>query len=535
MRILSYLQLLFLVSFPWLKAIGQDEMLKHEIQNQFVILRQLSREMSTKLEYDYSNTASSESKTKNGILVVNIPQLKDMVQVMGRAYERDLIRLIIAHELGHQIQYRFYSNIAGGLLYECQADIIAAFLLYQVIAQEISQWIDIAQVSSLEDPRYKKKMDELNNRFYASLTAIFNAGEAESRERTHPNNNERRLALRDGFMYGNLWLYGEVLANVPATSNTPQLTVQTKNQLANHYKKLLNYLPGDNLLTWSQRHAKKIIHEFLLNCKNIAVYSMNDWDTSAENPFVYYKQNIVNKGDKIITLNYYNQVYTVKREDPKNTLYWDLRSTKSHSVTLQPGEKREIVDSLEWIATKEYMPRFVYLGSEGSLFSCTTVSDKVEYFTKQPRNHFSDPVPTSGALILDIYLTSRSNFETFIGSVGKFYTLKFYGDMSFRSLVQLPSAESTEINYIKRKDRYDLEAKFYTGGSRLKADEAVQTIIQSMDKNEFAIKKQPETVASDDKFWIISDRSGEDIGKITYYHFDSGNYRVSMSIYGVKL
>lgn len=511
---------------------AQDIMLESEVTTEFNILRSLAREPQTKLEFDYTNGVSSVSKTSKSILVFNIPQLKEIENRIGVAYKKDFIRLIVAHELAHQIQYKYYHNISGGLLYECQADIIGGFLIYQLIGKDISEWNLSHNITSMDDPGYTKMLKDLEGRVYASLTQIFQAGVYSGLGRKHPSNEERRLALRDGLAYGNIWLYGEVLINAPSAGN-PTLTYTEKIRLAKHYQKLLNYLPGDNIVTWSLRHAKKVIHDYLPNARYIVTYSETDWDTSKDNPYVYYEQIIKNEGDKTITLNYYTQIYTVKRDDPKNTLYWDLRATNSHNFTLKPGETREVIDSLKWVATTDYMPRIVHLGDEGSLFSCTTLSDNREEASSNIPNHYSGNSLSNDAYILEIMFSSRSLYDRFINGVGTVVTRSFKSDVSFVSLLKIPSSIGTDIKWNRKANRYDLDVFYYYGKNKIEALKSAERLIANIKLAEHIVKISNKEIEANDKEWEILSEKGEVIGSISMYEFKNGNYQVKMLVLGL--
>jgi hypothetical protein len=505
--------------------------LESQVRREFDELRKLSYETATQLELNYEQVASSSIHTVSGKLILNIPQLKEMIDKVGSAYQTDIIRLVIAHELGHQIQYRYYSNVNGGLVFECQADILAGFLLYQLIGKDLAKWVDDKKVTSVEDERYARKMEELNSRVFASLSAIFMEGSSQARERTHPTNEERRIALRDGFNYGNLWLYAEVVANVPQSPGQI-LSDADKKRMTEHLKKLLNYLPSDDVVTWSHRHARKILHDHLDNCKDIVVYTEIDWDTSSYNPFVYYEQKVKNFGVKNITLSYYNQVYTVKRTDPQNTLYWNLQATGSHTITIRPGEIIQIRDSLKWTASSDFMPRIVYLGSEGSLFTCTTLSDNIDKRSFVPGNHYKASQSLTDAQILGNYLAARAYFSGYIGSVGLSLVNTFSAGVQYQSLLQFSSAEKTEIEHFRQRNRYTLNVTFYRGENKRAAEQALQNSIALFRANNIAVQNERTFGDSGDKNWDIVDDKGK-IGSMSYFRMWDGNYNVSFKIIGI--
>jgi hypothetical protein len=517
----------FLVSFI---VKGQDKIIEAAISAEFEILRNYAMEPLTKLQFDYTKNVSSLSQYKNRIIIINIPQVKDMIVEIGERYKKDIIRLVVAHELAHQSQYTHHSNVQGGLLYECQADIIAGFLIYQMLVKDIMEWVLRAGIQDMADSRYKRKVRELNDLSHALLDVIFGQGGIQGHKRTHPSNEERRLALRDGFHYGNAWLYGEFLPNLQTTTK-PVINVNERKKIADRYKQLMNYLPGDNLITWSMRQVKKIIHEHVDNCKDLVVYTDINWDTSPDNPYIYYEQIIKNTGSRIVTLNYNNQIYTAKRTDSPNTLYWDLNSANAYSFSIKPGLIHKVNDSLKWYGDKELMPTFVYLGRKGALFSCTTLGDKKVEPVVDAGNHFADPNSPNDRSILDIYLSTRSFFSSYINSIGFVFTERFDRDIFYFSRIEFPSAISTEIEFVKRSNRYDLRVDFYSGTDKLAAENSLKKILKICQENQLITKEDKDTINPPGKKFDVF-QEGEIIGRIQFYKFEGGKFSTTFVIFG---
>jgi hypothetical protein len=509
---------------------GQDKIIETAISVEFEILRNYAMEPRTRLQFDYTKNVSSLSQHANRIIIVNIPQVKGMIAEIGERYKTDIFRLVVAHELAHQIQYTQHSNVKGGLLYECQADIIAGFLIYQMLVKDVMEWGARTGIQNMEDSRYKSKVRELNDLQHALLNVIFGQGGSQGLKRTHPSNEERRLALRDGFNYGNAWLYGEFLPGIQGTGN-PAIGAVDRKKIADRYKQLMNYLPGDNLLSWSLRQARKIIHEHVENCKDLVVYNDLNWDTSPGNPYLYYEQIIKNTGSRIITLNYNNQIYTAKRTDAPNTLYWDLNSANAYSITIRPGMIYKVKDSLKWYGDKELMPTFVYLGRKGALFSCTTLEDKKVEPIVNTGSHFADLTAAKDRSILDKYLSSRSLFSSYINSIGVVHTEKFDRNVMYLSRIEFPSARSTKIEFVRRSNRYDLRVDFYDGTDKLAAENSLKKIIKICQESQLIIKEDKDTAGTAEKTFDIF-QEGEIIGRIRLYKFD-GEFSTIFIIYGI--
>ncbi|KAA2238824.1 hypothetical protein F0L74_21660 [Chitinophaga agrisoli] len=510
-------------------ALAQDHQLTDQIRYDFDTLKYYAKDPAARLEFDYEANMSSSS-LQGGRVVLNIPQLQEMVRKVGKQHQTALIRLLLAHELGHQVQYRFYHTIASGLLMECQADIIAGFLLYQMMAKEFFKWMEDARISNINDPRVKQKLDVLKNEMYAGLTAIFDLGQNYNFNNSHPTSEQRRLALRDGIAYGNIWLYGEIINNPDVPGNTNAYN-QTYRATEEAYKKILYYLPGDNLVTWSMRHAKKIIHDPMVNCRDIIINTTWDWDTKSSHPFLFYNHKIYNQGARTITVNFYSQIYTVLRDDPSNTLYWDLRATKGYSITLPAGESRTIADSMQWMASRELMPRFVYPGEGGSLLFCSSLSDKGEQTVAA--QHYSDAGNGDDNVVLDGLIRLRGYLSDYIGNVGTILDDEPADDIYYRSKIQIPSTTETKIHYNKKKGTFSLEAEYYYGTDNAAAEAIVARIIASLTSKRYKVSEQ-EDEDEERRDWDIENRNGVAVGQISLWHITKSSYVVDLEIYGGK-
>lgn len=514
---------------------AQDHNIEMLIKNEFQTLKGLAYLPETSLVLDYTSNKSSEEKIEKGILIFNVSQLDFITNAVGNQYKLDIIRLIIAHELGHQVQYRINGNTKGGLLYECQADILAGYLLFKAQTVESAIWQKNNANPGIQDPKYQKKLVEWNDRFSAALTAIFKEGSNHVLRPSHPTNEERRLALRDGYTFGYVWLFSGLPESDPFPLPTDSKSLEAVHNLAEKYKALLNYLPGDDPGSWSYRHANKIIHSFLPNCRDVVVYTHWTIDSSELDYKITYDQYITNTGNKTITFNYYNQVYGVKRIDPKNTLYWQLLSTKSHSITLPPRTTQFVEGNLTWLTSYEFAPDFIYPGKEGALFSCVTLTDKIEESSDMAANYFSGGKPQSDEKIMEAYLTTRDLLSTYIGAVGVTYDQASTNDISYLSRLQFSNSNETNILYNRASDEYDLESKFYKGTQNDAALQSVQKIISLLNANKYNAVKRSAMNNPQSQEWGIRNPLGKSVGKIFMIYSPSFmEYEVIFKIFGSK-
>ena len=504
-------------------AVGQQS-LQAIVTEQFTVLKGLAHEPGCKLELS-NNNPGSHSLMNGSKIVINLPQLSSLIKSVGQQHAIDQIRLILAHELAHQMQYRFYGRISNVLLSECQADVLAGFLLFQLKGQDYVRWMDEQGIQEANDSRLKKRINFIIQELYAALTVIFNLGDPQA-DNDHPRNEERRRAVREGIAYGNLWLANSV-NNDP---NVPKEKKIATFKAEKNYKELVGFLPEDNVITWSLRQAKKIIHYPRKNCKDIVVYNNFSWNTSADSPYINYHQKLMNIGSSTITVNFFNQTNTVSREEPDNSLLWDLRFSKAYSLTLRPGETKIIDDRLEWTASENLMPNYNCLGYRNSLYYCSML-DAPETVTKS-LSHSLRVAPTTlveEKNLIDILFSERNNLPRHITSVGTSLDEEDFNTVYYESSLRPSSADLTRIIYNREDNLYSIqttwEGKHYSNEA-FEACDQLKKVIQQIGMKVGPEKKR--TKASD---WKVLNEDSERVGNITLQVYSTKNYYLKLTIY----
>ena len=499
------------------------------IHSEFQAIQDLPQVPRVTLNIEHTPNGTSGDLPPTGVLNLNLPEEENLTKEIGAKYQRDIIRLILAHEMGHQIQYNLQSNRAG-LVYECQADIIAGFTIYQLMFKEGSDYIRANGNHGYLDPGYQRIMQEQKDRFEASLTAIFKEGSDHELEPSHPTDDERRLAVRDGYNYGNIWTMTAFLSN-PPPGYTDIQNVEMKLSLE-RFETQLDYIPGDNVVYWSKRQAQKIIHAFLPNCKNIVCYTQYTVDSSRLYAFIKYEQQITNTGKKILTFSYYNQIYSKKKSDPKNTLYWQLLVTDAKTITLAPNETQYINGRLEWLPNNDQSAEFVYPGKEGALYACSSLTDPPENVPDRMERYFKGGVSQSDEDMLDGFLSSRDRLEDFIGSVGKVKQPESAENPIYLCRVQLADARTTEIQYSNSTGQYQLNAQYDVDVQKPDAIHTITELIKALKDRNYVIQEH-NLPDNNDRQWDIIDRHGVVAGAVYLnYSVAFQNYKTSLEVFG---
>jgi len=471
----------------------------------FDTIKILAQVPETQLVFDNSSTTSSES-TKKGSVIINMNQLIDILRNIDEKYRDNVVMLVVSHELAHQAQFARGENYPP-LLKECQADILAGFFMAQYMRIRMELFQMTQHITEPNDPRIYSRQQSYMHEVYAALTAIFDLGDEYTADNTHPRNEQRRVAVRDGLTYGALWLADGLVKYFPVNSSEHTKYLQSLNE----FKQLLDYLPNDDVSTWSYRHAKYVVHNQKGNCRNIIV--QNDWkfDTSMSHPYCSYTHRIKNIGYTNVTLTFKDQMYTVLRSDPRNTLYWELVSNQSHLVTIAPDSVKVITGEIKWEADNKIMPTYVALGAPGSLYSCTSLN----YQDKEMADEYIPALQTkpSDINVLDVILSMRDAFKDQSEGIGEAYDRGF-NLVYYKSKQTLPFAKKTEIKFNRASQKYSLYVSLYAGKSMAQAKLQINTLINTLQEPRFKLNLHEVKEDPDHTYWEVADENNRAIGKI---------------------
>jgi hypothetical protein len=288
---------------------------------------------------------------------INIKELGDYAQRANVRQFRQYLRFILAHEKTHQLQFLRYptafrqADAEQHRIYECQADILGGKYLIEAQGQPEEE-----DQQAIRD----------------ALQVAFVMGTEEfGTTVTHPSHEQRRTAVRLGMASG-------TITNFSKLPPAPE-----QGQIIGSIAEKLNIIPGEDVMGWSLRTAKRIIHYNRAASLDIALIESDvDWDESAGSPYVTYSYTYQNKGRKAIQVDMEMQCAWVLRTDPKDTFSWQKWSVKNYSFKLLPGQKYTAKGTLLWgslgpnpasafIDFTKLMPRLVApIQDPNALISC---------------------------------------------------------------------------------------------------------------------------------------------------------------------
>jgi hypothetical protein len=505
-------------------SFAEYEELRQISRDEFETLSKLSL-IRPVLAFDESSESYSSALRKGGRITISLPELNAMVSAYENRFKRSIVRMVIAHEFGHAIQYAQKNISDKSLIGECQADLISGFFLFQMMLKDIILKKQEFGQSETNSPLPNADQSDVKDNLLTLYSTIFNLGDDNSVSNSHPRGRERMTAIRFGFEWGALWLTD--LQSKDNSLSPDQRGIQIN--LLKLKKSSLGYLQDDNIMTWSQRTAIKIVHEDLSICKDIVVNENLRWNTSSAHPFLYYNQHIRNIGKNRITITYFNQLYFKNRKDPRNLLLWDLQNATSKLVTLEPGMGKTVIDSLRWFASEDNMPGFIGLGSENGLYTCRILQKKLESSLPASPDRFSaNKKNLDPETVLDIifsYIPGKiSNLIAGVGREDEINATKIY----YPSQINFPDAESTLIYYIPESKSYSIEVTVCNGKSKTLAETELKTLLQTFRK----IGKEMMLVESKEKSLVYVNKSkGPDVSAtIKILKNNSGTYTVNFNI-----
>jgi hypothetical protein len=264
-----------------------------------------------------------------------------------------ILRLLLAHEKAHQIQYRVYSTALVNrpaqerAIYEAQADILGGKDLTETFA-------DSAFAGASETD---------------ALKVLFDLGTEQYSLADHPSHEARRTAVRLGMAAGMITNWSRL-----AQQATPDIASRAMQNAQLLVWKL--DMQNEQTLPWSLRQAMRIT-----NYKRPAIADLvlaNDsiaWNRNGHPAVVTYDATYRNVGSKTLVVDMEVKCVSVPRDDPEDTMRWLMISSQSYRFQLAAGQSHTIHDRQQWDATAELMPRLVVPPAPTALITARYLND----------------------------------------------------------------------------------------------------------------------------------------------------------------
>jgi hypothetical protein len=356
---------------------------------------------------------------------VSVPQLDRIRQQSNVQFFPVILRLILAHEKAHQIQYREYGAaltqrpVAERRVYEAQADLLAG----KDLTESIDAGKPVPNNDGIED----------------ALRVMFDLGSEQYSLADHPSRESRRTAVRYGMAAGMITKF-ERMGGGPAL------------QSAQILRQKIDMRTGEDALGWSLRLGRRLanfrrpaITDLVLTKEDIK-YNIN-----GDPPIVSYSLTYRNNGTHPINVDLEVKCVSVARADPDDSMLWQLIAAKNYRFLLQPGQRKTLQDAQTWQATKDLYPRLVLPPgptSQVSVEYADGTTNLTTFDTAEGVPAFNldamKPIPQLGSILHSLLRAAGGRFLALRASPGRELS---GGTITYASQTSIPGAVRNDIDY----------------------------------------------------------------------------------------
>jgi hypothetical protein len=244
-----------------------------------------------------------------------------------------ILSFLLAHEMTHQIQYRKYSSSIINLpdeerqVYEAQADILGAKYLMETMQGSAGS----ADTEAIIE----------------ALRVAHNLGVEQYAIADHPSQDARLTAVRLGMAAGMI-------------VKMQRLGGAAGQASANVLISKLNFLPTEDVMSWSLRTAKRVVNYRRPDIVDLVLLDEKvDFDRDPNNPIVSYDLTYENRGARAIGVDLEVQCVAASKSDPDNIFRWEKIDASSQSFTLASRQKHTVSGTMRWAATDALKPLVV--------------------------------------------------------------------------------------------------------------------------------------------------------------------------------
>lgn len=383
---------LFIIIFLLLPTVGMPKNFNHNISDKDLVIKVFGyyKTIAPTFNLTLRNvvfTDNESSHVSNGDPDINVQlsQIQEFTKDSSADFKRLFIEFMLAHEIGHKIQFGGYhkdviTQTKGGegtIFLECNADILGGFIM--ISAMNTVEMPELTQ----QNPSFDFESYNQNNLIAMNSVykKIFEMDQLNTNISTHPNNLQRLLATREGVILGNY--VAMKFADISKSNQPPEKIKQYQTTLKD-LSKTLGFTTdkqwGDNPLVWAHLEAIRITNENNLLAKNLIRFDKQDEREYGDDPYSSFSFKIYNKNSVPIRFAgrvladmhppYDNNDYT--KHYPLDGMVFD--------TTIGANEVAEISGRLKIITEPDYVTDIVMPGDKGSAFF---VFDSQHYMTDQ--------------------------------------------------------------------------------------------------------------------------------------------------------
>jgi hypothetical protein len=491
----------------WFSAAGADNTESY-VKDAFAKISKAAKSWNIRMQIVSGNEGVTHSEP-DGTIVINIDEVKQIVSRIGYGYEQAAVRMIVAHEFAHEMQFINFHSTRMNMPKECEADVLSGAL---TVIAGFYDVFDHPTPGLITDYNYQSiwnRLDDKGNSLNECSSLMLQLGEDFTRENTHPNKDQRLIAFRIGAYYGTDWIIGKFhdMDTNPARAASVKKTYETM-------QNVIDYDPvKDDMMGWSLKIATYITHWYPPACRDIAVYHFFKKDSDIDGHKFTYWYKIKNIGEKTVILIFDDQAFRIRRTDPNNIVFWRNTSTAKHAIELKPGEIKQFSGKIPWFEDEQQSALLSMLGDPYSLYGCMEEGSesKINDTLSSAFNSIAHAPSLYNAL--DALLSEHGQYRDYTAGVGVCPKDDLH-ILYYPSLVNLPEAKETQVVRDVAAGTYAVEVDFYEGDDQQYARNEVFYIrdLLSRARPDFTYERQngPAGIG----YWNIFDRDKRPVGQI---------------------
>lgn len=352
---------------------GTAQQIKAVAEHEFETMAGMWRQMQLDPGTLTWSTEHGSHASHNSEIVLNAGQLERFTAGKSADFQKMFVRLILSHELGHRFQMSaaFGKNMKDAqgesvTFLECFADILAGYYM-SCRANMVDMPVLMAD-PAFDMSAYQEKHRAVAYQVFEQVLAMDRVSQLSV---THPENEERRLAIRQGLLIGELFFLQLLLQQ--RTENPDAFPEEAWNravEIEEILRRSLHYTgaPG-GVFRWMHEEAIRILNENNSVCRNLVLFDRQiQWNESDDNPEVRFSFRIWNNND--VKVRFAGRVTTDirLRNNPSNVIQSGSVDSYSYDRAINPGDTICVQGTLRWMASDEYMPYIALPDSPGTLY-----------------------------------------------------------------------------------------------------------------------------------------------------------------------
>jgi len=328
----------------------------------------------------FSETLPTHTSNGSKDIAFKLSEIRAYTKDQTDLFRRLFIEYVIAHEIGHKIQFAGYKKEViestrgeGSVFLECNADILAGLIM--------TGEINTAEVPRLksDNPSFNLQdyMSKNNSAMYSVYERIFEMDQQNTTINTHPSHLQRLMAIRDGIEMGMCTLMAFVEGN-------SRDVIEAKD-LYKTIGKAINFNPAEmNPLFWAHDEAILITNENNSLARHLVRYASRFQRVRESGSQSYFSYSFQIYNENATSVRFSGRVYSSvrPRTDQAELIKKVPLDATAFNFIIPSGGSVEVTGTVNYISEIGYTTNLILPGDPESL-----------YFVMDPDNPTPDCTP----------------------------------------------------------------------------------------------------------------------------------------------